>query len=148
MVDVDKLQRNEVNELMNHDNNSNVDGEVDELSRLQSLILDGAKARIPIIIDYPKEDGTTEELALKIRPITDVEFSNAMRLFRDTGTSFRIECLKKALYTKDDKQLPASLVQAMHSGVIAALYDKLSEISGIKANREDQQALVDEMLGF
>ena len=144
MVDVDELKQKELENIKNQDNTS-----TDEVYDLESLILDGAKAKIPIIVDYPLPDGSTQELGLKLKPLTDVEVNNAMRALKNNpNTSFRIEYLKRGLYTKDDEPFPQHLLKEMHTGVVGELCIKLMDISGIKTNKEAQQEIMDKLLGF
>lgn len=144
MVDVDELKQKELESIQNQDNDN-----TDEVYDLESLILGGAEARIPIIVDYPNEDGTTTELALKLKPLTDVEVNNAIKAHRkNKNTSLRIEYLKRGLYLKDNTKFPSHLIKSMHTGVVLQLYNKLCEISGVKANEEEQKQLMDELLGF
>ena len=144
MVDVDELRQQELENIESQDNTV-----IDEISELEHLILGGAKAKIPIIVEYPKEDGTTEELGLKLKPLTDVEVNNALKSFKkNKNTSIRIEYLKRGLYTKDDKPFPANLIKAMHTGVIAELHDKLCEISGIHIDEQEQKRVMNDLMGF
>lgn len=140
MVDVDELQQKELENIEDNDKKA---------YDLESLILDGANARIPIIIDYPTEGGGTIELALKIKPLTDVDINNAIRAFRkNKNTSIRIEYLKRGLYTKDDKPFPSHLLKEMYTGAITSLYDKLCDVSGIHVSKEDAKEFREELMGF
>lgn len=147
MVDVEALKQEELESIENNSNDEvNVEDEVYDLER---LIVGGAKVRIPIIIKYPLEDGGTTDLAVKLKPLTDVEVDNAVRAYRkNKNTSIRIEYLKRGLYTKDDKPFPSHLLKDMYTGVTASLYEKLCEISGVPTNEDDKRVLMDELMGF
>lgn len=145
MVDTKKLEEEEIASITNGAVVEGADEEVD----LESLIVGGAKVRIPLIIKYPLEDGGTTDLAVKLKPLTDVEVDNAIRAYRkNKNTSIRVEYLKRGLYTKDDKPFPSNLIKDMYTGVIASLYEKLCEVSGIAQDEEDKKELIDELMGF
>lgn len=143
MVDIDELQQKEIENIKGQDNAMD-----EELYDLESLILDGAEARIPVIIEYPSPSGI-KKFGAKLKPLTDVDVNNAIRsMKRNKGSSIRIEYLKRGLYTKDDKPFPSELIKQMYTGVATELYNKLCEISGIKFDKEEQKELMDDLMGF
>lgn len=145
MVDVEALQQEELESITSE---ATIDGLDDEID-LESLIIGGAKVKVPIIIKYPLEDGGTYDLAVKLKPLTDVEVDNAVRAYRkNKNTSIRVEYLKRGLFTKDDEPFPSHLIKDMYTGVTASLYEKLCEISGIKQTTEEKKELIDELMGF
>lgn len=144
-MSVEDLKQREIDDLINSDEVIVDSEDVD----LESLILGGSKVKVPIIIKYPLEDGGTTDLAVKLKPLTDVEVDNAVRSYRkNKNTSIRIEYLKRGLYTKDDKPFPSHLIKDMYTGVTASLYEKLCEISGIKQTTDERKELMDELMGF
>ena len=146
MTNIDELQEKELNEI-------NENSEFD-LNELEDLILSGTEARIPILIEYPyfnKKTGTVEtaKYTAKLRPLTTTEVNNARRsTSKIKGTSFEVELLKRALYTKEDKLFKPTVISAMKAGVINNLVETLLDISGIKVDKEEQEAYARELMGF
>lgn len=142
MTDVNKLKEEELAMLSN---------EEEEIFDLESLVTDGADAKIPIVIKYPK-DGKTVKAGALIRPLTNVEWNNATRLSRNqklvTKTTNEIELVKMALYTRNDEQFPAKAVEALPNGVILELVKQIAHISGVEINSEENIKLAKEMMGF
>ena len=58
----------------------------EEIFNLESLITDGADARVPIEIDFPTKNGKKKAAAM-IRPLTNVEWNNALRISRKNFTT-------------------------------------------------------------
>lgn len=145
MVDVKKLKEEELNQL---NKKEFLEFEDEEVFNLESLIVDGADAKIPIIIKYPKPDGTMVKGAAMIRPLTNVEWNNAVRFNRNPNdnTSNEVELLKKALYTKEGKPFPPKKIDAMPNGVVLELVNEVSRISGV--DMEENLKLVQQMMGF
>jgi hypothetical protein len=136
MVDVSKLKEDEKLALSD-----------EEVFDLEALITDGANAKIPITITYPK-DGKTVKAAAMIRPLTNVEWNNCVRLQRKPGdkTSNEVELVKKALYTKTGEPFPPQLVDKLPNGVVMELVKQISIISGV--DYDEQIRLTAQMLGF
>lgn len=116
---------------------------------LEELIVQGADARVPIIIDYPMADGTTKKVTAKIRPLTNIEAGNVTRVgLQNKNTTPFVEILKKTLYTKNDDEFPVELIEKMPSGVVEAIGKEVMKISGIKTNEEDNVKIAKELMGF
>ena len=147
MVDVSKLKEDEKLALSD-----------EEVFDLEALITDGANAKIPITITYPKDGKTvkaytpaeqkTVKAAAMIRPLTNVEWNNCVRLQRKPGdkTSNEVELVKKALYTKTGEPFPPQLVDKLPNGVVMELVKQISIISGV--DYDEQIRLTAQMLGF
>ena len=145
MVDTKKLQQEELDAIENNE----IETEENTVYDLEKLILDGENAKIPVEISYPTTDGKSVKVGAMLKPLTDVETNNAMRAVKkNKDTTFRIEVLKRGLYTADGKPFPAKLIKIMYSGVSAQLADKLTELSGVQVDKEQQEKLVDDLLGF
>ena len=153
MVNVDELEQMELEELDNTDNTNSIDDELD-LNELESLILEGTDYKIPVLIEYPYYDKNTGEekqarYTAKLRPVTNTEVNNARRsVGKIKGTSFELELLKRALYTKDDELFKPAIIFAMKAGVVARLVETLLDISGIKLDKDEQDAYARELMGF
>ena len=135
------------------DNITDVNEELD-LNELESLILEGTEYKVPVLIEYPYYDKKTAEkkearYTAKMRPVTNTEVNNARRsASKIKNTSFEVELLKRALYTKDDKPFKSEIILAMKAGVTARLVERLLDISGIKLDKEEQEAYTRELMGF
>ena len=122
--------------------------EEEEIFNLESLITDGADARVPIEIKFPTKTGTKRAAAM-IRPLTNVEWNNAIRIARKNFTTTNeIELLKIALYTKDGEPFPKELVEKIPNGVVIKLVQTLSEISGIEITEENMKMAKEMLKGF
>lgn len=122
--------------------------EEEEIFNLESLITDGADARVPIEIKFPTKTGTKRAAAM-IRPLTNVEWNNAIRIARKNFTTTNeIELLKIALYTKDGEPFPKELVEKIPNGVVIKLVQILSEISGIEITEENMKMAKEMLKGF
>ena len=122
--------------------------EEEEIFNLESLITDGADARVPIEIKFPTKTGTKRAAAM-IRPLTNVEWNNAIRIARKNFTTTNeIELLKIALYTKEGEPFPKELVEKIPNGVVIKLVQILSEISGIEITEENMKMAKEMLKGF
>ena len=134
MTDIKKLQEEELANLSKDT----------EVLDLESLITDGANAKVPVEVTYK---GKSYGAILK--PLTNPEWNNATRIgFGDSNTSSEVELLKLGLYTKNDKKFPAHVIEKLPAGVIMELSKELARISGISINLDDNMKLAKEMLGF
>lgn len=139
MTDIEKLQAEELANL----------SENEEIFDLESLITDGADARIPIILEYPKEDGTVVKAGAMIRPLTNIEWNNATRLNRkNAGTTNEVELVKIGLYTKKGEQFPPTLVEKLPAGLILKIVEKLAEVSGIDIYSKRNLKIAKDMIDF
>ena len=139
MSKVDDLKAEELNRLNNND---------DEIFDLESLITDGADARFPITIQFPKGDEHVQAAAM-IRPLTSVELNNITRKARGNQVSnFGVELLKLALYTKDGKEFPVELLDKIPAGVVTELCNHIYKISGITIDKDENLKLARQMMGF
>ena len=136
----DDLQAKEI-ELLSED---------EEIFDLETLITGGTENKIPITISYPKEDGGKVKAAAMIRPVTAIEWNNAVRrgMNKNMLSSPDLELLKKALYTKNGDPFPLDLVEKLPAGVVTAISRKISDISGIEVDKEAAEKVLEKMAGF
>jgi len=137
MADIEKLKQEELDSL-------------NDVYDLEQLVLDGTAARFPVKIKLPhqKSDGTFElvEVGALVRPLTNIEWNNAVRIAQnDFTTTVEVELVKMALYTKDGKQMPVRVIESMANGGIIELVNLITEISGIDIEKNMRQA---RMMGF
>lgn len=124
--------------------------ELDEAMELETLILQGNKAQIPIIIDYPTADGKISQVACKIRPLNNIEWNNAIQKgFQNSyETNSNIEIVKRGLLTKDGDGFPPELVEKMAGGVVNTIAEEIARVSGIKFDKEENIKYAKELMGF
>ena len=143
MVNIEELEQIELEKI---------NDEISDITELEQLITGGAKNRIPYIIDYPfynQETGeiTYKKMAIKLRPLTSVEWNNA------TGNKIQssqtaVNLVKKALYTKNEEPFPPALVEKMPNGVINKLFTEIAKISGVQLNSPEAKQLLKDLMGF
>ena len=140
MTDIEKLQAEELVNL----------SEEEEIFDLESLVTDGADARIPITLEYPKEDGSMVKAGAMIRPLTNVEWNNVTRFSRKTNpkTTNEVELVKIGLYTKKGEQFPPELVEKLPAGLILKIVEKLAEVSGIDLYSKRNLQIAKDMMDF
>ena len=140
MTSIEELEQQELENLSPED----------EVFELEQLITDGADAKIPITISFPKPDGKMVKAAAMIRPLTNVEWNNCTRLKRPKNdpTTNEVELVKKALYTKDGEPFPPELVEKIPNGVIVELMREISRISGVNVNSKENLELMSKLMGF
>ena len=133
MTDIDQLKNDELKNL-----------EDEEILDLESLILDGADAKIPIEVKYKDR-----RFGAMIRPLTNVEWNNAYRkAFKNNKTSNEVELLKIGLYKKNGDQFPADSVEKLPTGIVNELIKEIARISGIELNTRENKELAIKMMGF
>ena len=124
----------------------------DDVFDLEKLIVDGADARIPIKVDFPLyKDGELvyREYGAMIRPLRSSELNNAtQRGLRDDRTDVNTEIVKKGLCRKDGTPFDPEVVEKFPAGVINKLTEKICEVSGIRQDKERNDELIREMMGF
>lgn len=96
----------------------------DELVDLESLILDGDDAFIPLKFVYPNSESKT---GVYLKPITGEAFKGI-----DANKVNAISLLDGCLFNLQKNPIPLKVIEKLPAGVIVELYKKLSEISGIE----------------
>ena len=96
----------------------------DEVVDLETLIVDGEDALIPLQFVYPNTDRKT---GVYIKPLTGQSFKDM-----DANRVNAITLLDGCLFDLEKNPLPVNVIERLPAGVIFELYKKLSEISGIE----------------
>lgn len=139
-----KLEREEIERL----------SQENEVFDLETLIVDGANARIHVEVDFPLYNSVTGEVHYKkygaiIKPLPSNEFTNATQIgLKNPDTDVNTEIVKKGLCTKDGDMFPSAIVEKLPVGVIIKLAEKICEVSGLEQNKDNQAELVREVMGF
>lgn len=125
-----------------------------DLKELESLIIQGADARIPIVFDltlYDKknEQMRTETVKCYLKPLTSTEVQNSQRTaIKFKNTTLQIELLKKGMFDSNDEHFNQALIEALPSGTIDKLAEKLLEISGVEIDPNQSKEMMEKMMGF
>ena len=122
------------------EDNINLEIDTKELD-LESLIVDGANARIPIEVEFPiyHEDGTLtyETRGAVIKPLKSHELTNASQIgLRLDYSDVNTEIVKAGLCRKDGSAYPPGVVESFPAGVISALANKILDVSGVKPDKK------------
>lgn len=119
----------------------------EEVFDLETLIVEGEKVEIPIVFDYPTNDGLVK-VGAKIKPVTSLDWNNNLQKYRHDMTKFAFSILHLSLLTKEGKQIKMSLLEKMPTGVVDEILKQIQDLSGIKVNEEEQYRLTKELMGF
>lgn len=134
------------------EDNINLEIDTKELD-LESLIVDGANARIPIEVEFPiyHEDGTMtyETRGAVIRPLKSHELTNASQIgLRLDDSDVNTEIVKAGLCRKDGSSYPPGVVESFPAGVISALANKILDVSGVKPDKKATEEYMKMIAGF
>ena len=113
----------------------------EELFDLETLITEGAKANIPMEIEFP--DG--KKAAALLKPISTADFR---KISTGNNAEVLIKCIELGLLNKEGNPLPRELIEAMPMGVTAKIAEKICEISGIEPIKTPQTSIMDNMESF
>jgi len=85
-----------------------------------------------------------------IKPLTSVEYDNAVRLGMNKRTDniLAIEILKRGLFTTDGNNFPIELIEKIPAGVAMKLVEKIHAVSGISINEDENEKLMETLVGF
>lgn len=137
MSNIEKLQEQEL-ENLSHEK---------EILSLESLITEGAELRIPIVFDFPTQNGLKKASAI-IRPLTASEWESAQNYTIKHKKDFTLKILEKGLLNDNGEPLPFKLLKQIPFGVAQEIYKRIADVSGVKENREEQYELTKDLLGF
>lgn len=112
---------------------------------LEQAITEGTKALIPYEFEYPNTDLTVE---VRLKPITNPEFNNAVDTYKLNGTTVEIELLHIGLFNIDETGFDYETLQKLPAGLVLDLAMKLMDISGIDFNKLPNRSTVDNLPGF
>lgn len=134
------------------EDNINLEIDTKELD-LESLIVDGANARIPIEVEFPiyHEDGTLtyETRGAVIKPLKSHELTNASQIgLRLDDSDVNTEIVKAGLCRKDGLAYPPEVVESFPAGVISALANKILDVSGVKPDKKAAEEYMKMIAGF
>lgn len=144
MANVEELKEAELTQLTE---------EYNEIAELERLIVDGANAKIPYIINYPRYDEEKAEivyteLAVKLSPVTSAEWNNATGIIGQDRSDMTIKIVSKGLYTKSGDEFPLKLIRLMPTGVINTLFKEIAKLSGVELNTKENMELMKNLMGF
>ena len=125
MTSVSKLQEEELNAL----NNEGIVELEDEIN-LEELILLGEDKKIPIIISYPREDGTRIKAKALVKQLTLKELDR-IQINKKSAMRSNVMILEKALFKQDGSNFTSEELLVLPIGVVNAIGNKILELSGV-----------------
>ena len=110
--------------------------ELEEEINLEELILLGDEKKIPIIITYPREDGTKIRAKALVKQLTLKEL-NLIRIDMNNPIKTNTNILKKALFKQNGENFTEEELLTLPLGVVNAIGNKILELSGVDINTND-----------
>ena len=101
----------------------------DEMN-LEELILLGEDKKIPILISYPREDGTKIKAKALVKQLTLKEL-NTYQVTRNDVLTASIKVLEKALFKSNGENFTEEELLSLPIGVVNAISNKILELSGV-----------------
>ena len=137
MSDIDKLQKEEIEELSHED----------KIMELDQLITEGVNAKLPFTFIYPNTD---KKVGVMVRPLSTNEYQSAIIKSKKLKTNFLTELCKIGLYKLDGSEFPKDKIDDLPAGVVTIICNELARISGIDLleNTEVNQSMIDDFMGF
>ena len=112
--------------------------EIDELN-LEDLLVLGDETTIPIIISFPRKDGTLVRAKAYVKQLNLKEVKK-LRLNDKNYYEIVLSILQKTLFKSDGSSYDEDKLLLMPVGVLKALIDKIFELSGFT---DDDKKLLD-----
>ena len=116
---------------------------------LEELIIEGTNLEVPIVFDFPTNDGMVPVSAI-IKPVSSVDWNNAVSKYGNLKSvgEFTTEILCKGLFNDKGEPLKKELIGLIPAGVADELLLQIQDLSGIKRNKDEQYKLTKELMGF
>ncbi len=116
---------------------------------LEELIMEGTNLEVPIVFDFPTNDGMVPVSAI-IKPVSSVDWNNAVSKYGNINSvgDFTLEILSKGLFNDKGEPLRRDLIGLIPAGVADELLLQIQDLSGIKRNKDEQYKLTKELMGF
>ena len=112
--------------------------EVEE-TNLEDLILLGEDKKIPVMIEYPTDDGRIVKAKALVKQVTLREMDD-LKINKSDVIGTNVKLLQKALFTKNGENFTEEMILSLPMGVVNALSEKIMELSGV---RTDHTTLMD-----
>lgn len=119
--------------------------ETNKYATLEQAITEGGNALIPFEFDYPNTDLTVE---IKLKPVNNKEVNSALQEQKLEDTTFEIELLKASMFNPDETPIDKDIIANLPAGVVSIIAEKIADISGIKTDKEQQDRVMKEVMGF
>lgn len=132
MVDIEKLQKDELEQLQEEK------VEVTKEYSLEELILLGEDAKTPIIIQYPLPDGRVVKAKAFVKQLTMKELSNVDLTGNDVKSAMSI--LQRALFKENGDTFKKAELEVLPIGVIREVADLIMRLSGMDQNQQAELA--------
>lgn len=115
----------------------------EEYFDLETLITEGAEARVPIVIEFPNG----KKAKALIKPVL-AEDLKIIGFNFDNPFAIMTEILKIALLNSNGEPLPDKLIDGLPAGLPVKIAGEIFEISGIETNPEDAEQLKEDLQSF
>lgn len=132
MVDIEKLQKDELEQLQEEK------VEVTKEYSLEELIMLGEDAKTPIIIQYPLPDGRVVKAKAFVKQLTMKELSNVDLTGNDVKSAMSI--LQRALFKENGDTFKKAELEVLPIGVIREVADLIMRLSGMDQNQQAELA--------
>lgn len=106
--------------------------EIDEFN-LEDLLVLGEDKRIPIVIEYPREDGSKVKAKALVKQLTMREL-DSIRINKNDFVETNMNVIEKALFKSNGDNFSRKELEYLPLGVVNAISEKIMEISGVNVN--------------
>ncbi len=124
MTNVDKLKEEEIVQLQ-------------EETKLEDLIILGDDKKIPIMVEFPKQDGTKVPVKAFVKQLTLKEL-NQVQINQSNLWEGNIAILTKALFKSNGDNFTNEELLSFPIGVVNAIASKIMELSGVDVSQQNQ----------
>lgn len=111
---------------------NDVNLEIDEFN-LEDLLILGEDKKIPVIIEFPKGDGSTVKAKALVKQLTMKEIDN-IRLDRNDVAATNFKILQKAFFKSTGDKFSHEELECLPLGVVNAVTEKIMELSGVNTD--------------
>ena len=127
MVNVDELMEEEINALKQEEY-----VELGEEVNLEELLLLGDDKKIPIIISFPLDDGSTVKAKALVKQLTMKEINNLKLDKKKSPLEISLLILENSLFKQDNTLFKEEELLSLPIGVVNAIGNKILELSGVE----------------
>ena len=132
MVDIEKLQKDELEQLQEEKVESKKE------YTLEELIILGGDAKTPIIVQYPLPDGRIVRGKALVKQLTMKELNNIDFAGNDIQSAMIV--LQRALFHEDGEHFKKAELEELPIGVIKQTADLIMRLSGMDSERQAELA--------
>ena len=127
MSNVDELIEEEINALKQEEY-----VELGEEVNLEELLLLGDDKKIPIIISFPLDNGSTVKAKALVKQLTMKEIDNLKLDKKKSPLEISLLILENSLFRQDNTLFKEEELLSLPIGVVNAIGNKILELSGVE----------------